>query len=118
MKRLLILALVLIFIFNSCKKDSSNPTNINTIPSVPALLSPADSSIKVYVPAIFKWHASSGAASYTLQVSADSSLKSFTYNKSGLTDTSQQVTGLSNSTNYYWRVCATNSNETSAWSNV
>jgi uncharacterized protein (TIGR02145 family) len=37
MKKILILLLFCIFIFNSCKKDSSNPANINTVPSAPTV---------------------------------------------------------------------------------
>ncbi len=39
------------------------------------------------------WNASSGATSYTLQVSENSNFTSFVYNQSGLTGISQQING-------------------------
>ncbi len=87
-----------------------------TAPSVPTLLSPSNSSTNQSISPTLSWNSSSGAASYTLQVSTSNSFSSYVYNQSGLTNTSQQISGLNNSTNYYWRVNATNSYGTSGWS--
>jgi hypothetical protein len=62
------------------------------------------------------WNASTGATSYTLQVSTSPSYASFVVNQSGIAATSYGVTGLSNNTVYYWRVSATNAGGTSAYS--
>jgi predicted phage tail protein len=116
MKKLLMLALFTIFILNSCTNNSSNPLNTDTIPGAPTLLSPTDASSGIAVIPSLSWNASSGAASYTLQVSANSSFSTFVYNNSGLTNTTQQVNGLNPLTLYYWRVSATNTAGTSGWS--
>ena len=87
-------------------------------PEPPTLLFPLDGSMDISVSSTLSWNASTGAASYTLQVSTNSSFSSFVYNQSGLTSTSQQVSELSNSTTYYWRVSATNTYGTSSWSSV
>jgi predicted phage tail protein len=86
-------------------------------PAVPLLLSPVNNSPIYSAPLSVNWIASSGAASYTLQVSANSSFSTFVFNQSGLTSFSQQVTGLVAST-YYWRVSATNNYGPSEWSTV
>jgi hypothetical protein len=118
MKRLLMLALFTTFILNSCTNNSSNPVNTDTIPTAPTLLSPTDASSGIAVIPSLSWNASSGAASYTLQVSINSSFSSFVYNKSGLMNTTQQASGLSPLSIYYWRVSAANTAGTSGWSDV
>jgi len=89
-----------------------------TAPPAPNLSSPANNAINIALPPTLTWSASTNAASYTLQVSTNSSFNSFVSNQSGLTSTSQQITGLSTTTPYYWRVSATNSYGTSAYSAV
>ncbi|MDR3625633.1 MAG: FISUMP domain-containing protein [Ignavibacteriaceae bacterium] len=86
------------------------------IPSIPNLSTPTNNSTNVSINPTLSWNASIGATSYALQVSTDSTFPNFIYNQSGLTSTSQQVTGLSNQTVYYWRVNASNSYGTSGWS--
>jgi len=90
--------------------------NIGVAPIVPTLSSPGDGAAAQVTFPILEWLASSGAKSYTLQVSTSSSFTSFVFNKSGITNINQQVSGLSNSTQYYWRVNATNFYGTSSWS--
>ncbi len=88
-----------------------------TAPSAPTLSSPENNEPNVSVSPTLSWSASIGAT-YTLQVSTFSNFSSYTYEKSGITNTSQQITGLSNNTLYYWRVNATNSYGTSSYSTV
>ncbi|HPO57159.1 MAG TPA: FISUMP domain-containing protein, partial [Ignavibacteriaceae bacterium] len=105
---------------------ASNPSNIWSFttndgkPGVPTLLSPSDGSIDVDVttPVTLNWNASFGATSYTLQVSESNLFTSYVFNQSVLTNTSQQVSGLSDSTKYYWRVNGTNNYGTSAFSST
>jgi|CZKP01.1.fsa_nt_gi hypothetical protein len=121
MKKILILLLFSIFILNSCKKDSSNPLNSitgNTAPSAPTLASPTDTATNVGIPVTLKWNSTIGDTSYTLQVSVDSLFSSFVFNQSGLKDTSQQISSLSNATTYHWRVNTINNYGTSSWSRV
>ena len=86
-------------------------------PAAPVLVSPANAATGVTVPAALSWNASTGATSYTAQVSTSSSFATFAYNQS-VTTTSASVGGLASSTVYYWRVSATNGGGTSAFSAV
>ncbi|MFH1195745.1 MAG: FISUMP domain-containing protein [bacterium] len=85
-------------------------------PEIPILSSPINKATNVAIPPSLNWNSSSGATSYTLQVSTNNTFSSFVYNQSGLTGTSHQISGLANSTQYYWRVSASNSYGTSDWS--
>ena len=118
MKKLAYFLLVSLLLFTSCKKDASNPVDTDTIPTPPTLASPTDTSSNIAVPVVLTWNESSGAKSYTLQVSASSSFSSFVFNKSDITTTTQQVPDLNYLAVYYWRVSATNSAGTSDWSKV
>lgn len=89
-----------------------------TVPDAPALSSPSNGATSVAIPAALSWSASSGATSYAVQVATSSAFTTIVYSASGLTTTSASATGLSASTTYYWRVNATNSAGTSAWSSV
>jgi subtilisin family serine protease len=84
-------------------------------PAAPALSSPAEGATGVAVPAPLQWAASSGAASYGVEVSTTSAFTSLAYSAS-VTGTSANATGLAASTVYYWRVNATNAGGTSAYS--
>jgi len=99
---------------------SSPVWNFTTIagaaPSAPTLASPANGATGVSTTPTLNWFASTGATSYQLQVSTNSGFTTTIFNQSNITGTSQQVTGLSNNTTYYWRVNASNTNGTSAWS--
>jgi hypothetical protein len=85
-------------------------------PAPPALISPANGATGVATNPTLSWNASTGATSYGLQVSTSSSFTTTVVNQTGITSTSYPVSGLANSTTYYWRVNATNSGGTSAWS--
>ena len=93
-------------------------TVVGTLPNIPILSSPSNGSSGQSTSPTLSWKASSAATGYSLQVSTSNSFSSFVYNKSGLTSTSQQVSGLNNSTTYYWRVNASNNLGTSSWSSV
>ncbi len=89
-----------------------------TAPVAPTLVSPANGATGVVVNPTLTWNSSSGATSYRLQVSADSTFATTTYDASGLTTTSKSISGLANLTKYYWRVDATNAGGTSGWSTL
>jgi hypothetical protein len=93
-------------------------TTAGTAPSAPTLSSPSDSATSQSTSPTLNWAAVTGATSYSLQVSTSYSFSSTVYDQSNLTSTSQQVTGLSNNSNYYWRVNATSSGGTSNWSTI
>lgn len=86
-------------------------------PAAPVLASPADGATGVPIPAALSWNASSGATSYTVQVSTNSGFTSFVYNQS-VTTTSASVGGLAGTTQYFWRVSASNGGGMSAFSAV
>ncbi|MBD3291079.1 hypothetical protein GF337_19885 [candidate division KSB1 bacterium] len=88
------------------------------VPEVPTLVSPPNNAVNQPTSLTLEWNTSAGAASYQLQVDNDSNFGSPAFNQSGLTETSQDVTGLATSTLYHWRVRAANSAGTSSWSSV
>ena len=96
-----------------CLKYSAG---IGTAPIVPTQSYPTDGAAGCTNFPILEWLTSSGAKSYSLQVSTSGYFNNFVYNQSGITTTAQIITGLVNSTQYYWRVNASNSYGTSAWS--
>jgi hypothetical protein len=85
-------------------------------PVQPTLVSPANGSVNQSTSPTLTWNPSSGAASYRLQVAADSLFALLILNDSTLTATSRQVPALSNSKSYYWRVNAKNNSGTSSFS--
>jgi hypothetical protein len=85
-------------------------------PAPPTLASPADRATNISVTPTLSWNASTGATSYGLQVSTNSSFSPTVVNQTGITSTSRAISGLLNGTTYYWRVNATNAGGTSAWS--
>jgi hypothetical protein len=91
-------------------------TTIVAAPSAPTLSSPVNGATGVSTSPTLNWSASTGATSYQLQVSTNSSFSSTIVNQSGITGTSYGVTGLTDGTTYYWRVNATNAGGTSSYS--
>ncbi len=84
-------------------------------PPTPILASPINGATSVSTSPTLSWNTSSGATSYRLQVSSDINFTSGVFDQSGITTTYKQVGPFLNSTTYYWRVNATNSNGTSYW---
>jgi len=77
-------------------------TTIITTPGTPALVLPADNAVNQPVSLGLTWNKTTGASSYLVQVATDTG---FTTSKdTSLTDTLENVSGLLNSTKYYWRV--------------
>ncbi|MBI5731112.1 MAG: T9SS type A sorting domain-containing protein, partial [Ignavibacteriales bacterium] len=109
-------------VFTNLQSMIGSSLNLNNLiipvsaPPVPILFSPTNTAVDVSTSPTLTWNSSATATSYTLQVSTGSSFTSFVYNQSGLTNTNQQVSGLVNWLTYYWRVSATNSYGTSAYS--
>ena len=79
------------------------------------LTSPAAGATDVDTATTLMWTAASDAASYTVQVSANSDYSSAVVDQTGVTATELAVSGLAESTLYYWRVRGANANATGAW---
>ncbi len=86
-------------------------------PSPPALVSPVDGSMDVPTTLTLSWNVSSGASSYRLQTSSDSSFSILATDDSTLTTTSKQV-AVPNNVKRYWRVSAQGNGGASPYSNV
>jgi GH18 family chitinase len=87
-------------------------------PSTPTLATPSSGTIDQSITPTLAWNTATGATTYRLQVSTDAGFSTTAYDNAALTGTNQQVTGLANSTVYYWRVSATNTGGTSSWSSI
>jgi hypothetical protein len=74
-------------------------------PAIPTLISPANLSAGVSIELALSWTSVAGAT-YSLQVATDVLFTNLIYNQSGLVNSAFNLTGLSNSTDYYWRVSA------------
>ncbi len=85
-------------------------------PPAPTLQSPANFATGVSVSPVVSWNTASTATSYRVQVSTSSSFSTVTQDYSGITITAKVLATLANNTTYYWRVNASNSAGTSAWS--
>ncbi len=86
--------------------STSNVFSFNTPTAAPVLISPPNAATGVVLNPVFEWGAVAGANEYTLQVSKNSLFtpSGIIYNQSGITSTTQQVTGLQSNYHYYWRV--------------
>lgn len=88
-------------------------------PGVPTLSSPANLATNVAIAPTLSWAAVTAATTYNLQVSTSNNFDSGIpfLNLTGLTATSRAISGLANSTTYYWRVGAVNTTGTT-WSAI
>jgi fibro-slime domain-containing protein len=85
-------------------------------PATPSIVYPAAGAISVPVTVSFRWHPVATASTYRLQVSTTPDFNGIVKDSAGLTDTTFTLTNLSNNTDYYWCVNATNAIGTSSWS--
>ena len=83
---------------------------------VPLLSSPPNSAIDQTTILKLSWNRVFVADGYFTQVSKDPSFQTLLYNSPALSDTFVTISGLLNSTTYYWRAKAINSYDTTDWS--
>ncbi|MBS1536707.1 MAG: T9SS type A sorting domain-containing protein [Bacteroidetes bacterium] len=87
-------------------------------PEMPMLLSPAKDTIGVLQTRNVVWNLVSGAETYRVQLSKDSTFASTIVDQAGIIGNSSTYSGLAQNTRYFWRVNATNTVGTSPWSEV
>jgi hypothetical protein len=85
-------------------------------PEVPTLLSPSDLASEIEVNPILTWNASAYGSSYHVQLSQVVDFSTIIFDQTNLLTTSVQVMNLAINTQYYWRVEALNTIDTSEWS--
>jgi photosystem II stability/assembly factor-like uncharacterized protein len=92
--------------------------NSEFAPNIPALVSPINGALNQSQTPKMKWQSVSGAISYRIQVSVDSTFATTAFDSTGITRDSIVVPSgkLLTNTKYYWRVNATNPGGTSDWS--
>ena len=95
--------------------------SFSTVPlvtGVPILSSPSNGSANIVLNPTLTWGATSGAATYRIQVSTDSGFGTTIIDDSTVMTTSKAIGPLTSSTVYFWRVNAKNLGGTSTWSTV
>jgi PA14 domain/Right handed beta helix region/Secretion system C-terminal sorting domain len=97
-----------------------NPSNPPpTAPGAFTQSAPAAGATGVSTTPAFSWGSASGAATYTLEVSTNSSYANPVINQSGITGTSYTSgTALAANTTYYWKVTAVNATGSTVASNA
>jgi len=91
---------------------------INIIDFKPVLLYPANNQTNILTDTILYWSNPIGAVKYDIQVSKFSNFSTLVINDTNLTINNYHISGISYSTQYYWRVRAKDSNYVGAWSNI
>jgi len=91
--------------------------SFNTVIGTPVPIAPVQDTTDQPVTIRIVWSPVPRAATYRLQLSADSLFRSFVFDDSMLVDASRTIAGLLRSTRYYWRVRArsTGGTSTSPW---
>ena len=98
--------------------NEASATPLPPPPAAPTLKLPTNGSTVSSLTPRLEWNASTGAASYGVQVSTNSIFTSLRENQTGITNTYYEVpSGVLNwNTTYYWRVNAESSLGISSWS--
>ena len=118
MRKLLILFLIASTVFAQERYAPIKKYSGSGVPSAPVLALPADGATGTTLTPTLSWNASLGAVSYRTQVSTVNTFASTVFDQSPIASTSVPASGLSYSTQYYWRVNATNPGGTSDWSST
>ena len=87
-------------------------------PPAPPLTSPANAAVNQPTALTLSWGTSANATSYGIQVSAASTFGSTVAGQTGIAGTSLAISGLANSTTYYWEANASGSTGTGTWGAV
>ncbi|MFA5404149.1 MAG: T9SS type A sorting domain-containing protein [Ignavibacteria bacterium] len=105
--------------FNNTYKRDSALKVLLSLPSIPVLILPPDNATNQLQYVTLLWDSNAYAASFRIQISADSTF-STTYFDSSVANTPLQMPPgfLQLGTKYFWRVNATNIMGTSEWSGI
>jgi hypothetical protein len=87
------------------------------VPEIP-VWNPSNGSTNTSTSPLLVWGASARADSYDLQISESIDFQQVTIGVFDIEDTHYEVSGLNESTTYFWRVRAKNTRGTSNWSDV
>jgi len=86
-------------------------------PAVPTLTNPTDNLLGTAIPTNLVWAAAANASTYTVETATDAGFTANTTSNSVAT-TNYSITGLTQGTQYFWRVKAVNGCGESAYSSV
>jgi hypothetical protein len=97
-----------------------NFTTVPPTPAAPVLVSPLNNSINLQLNVLLDWSIVSYAASYRIQIAADSLFTSMVFDTSSVNRDSLRIRPglLTLNTKYFWRVNAANVSGTGQWSSV
>ena len=84
-------------------------------PATPVLTTPANAATGIAIAPTLTWGTVAGAVTYRIQLSTISTFATTVVDDSTLTVGTKAITGLANSTVYFWRANAKNAGGTSAW---
>jgi Fibrobacter succinogenes major domain (Fib_succ_major). len=90
-------------------------TDCVSLPQTPILTSPVDGITGQSLTPTLTWTVLGGAATYHVQVSTVNTFATISIEDSTLTTATKALSGLTNSTQYYWRVRAKNAGGVSSW---
>ncbi|MGP8328753.1 MAG: right-handed parallel beta-helix repeat-containing protein [Methanosarcinaceae archaeon] len=96
---------------------SVNGNAYNFLPQAPLLSAPANGDSDLEINPSLYWQASN-VNTYRLNISKNFSFSEIVFDKSDIVDTLYTVSELSPNTTYYWRVNASDSIGTGAWSDI
>lgn len=84
----------------------------------PILIEPLNNAEFVPLEATFRWDSYNGALSYEFMLATDNNFTQIVENEPAITSTTHTVSGLSDKTQYFWRVRAVLGDGKSDWSQV
>ncbi len=87
-------------------------------PATPVITAPVNGAVNVPTNTTLSWNTLATASYYLVEVSTDAAYGSFFLQDSSIATGSRAVSGLAGTTQYYWRVRATNAYGSSSWESV
>ena len=96
----------------------SAPWSFTTSVAPPTLASPTDNTVNLEINPTLSWNAVVGVTSYSLQVATDSNFSNIVIDQPDISTVSYPISGLINSTTYYWRVRSDHTTSASPWTSA